>query len=325
MKKIVILGHGIGVKRVIETLLENKKLNSSVIAVITHPFEEHFRDLEMIQTRKSIYGDCAYNVFEVTKDYGIPIYETSDVNDDKTIEIIKSYTPEYIISIGCRDIIKSKFLNIFSGKVFNIHTTPLPRYRGAAGDTWMILNGENNNKLFGCFHIIDTGIDTGGIIAKEYYTIPKNSYPIDVFKIRMSIYPNLIMRAFSILNSENYEIEKQNQDFATTFPRLFTPVDGKIDFINWDGLDIEKFIYAFGYPFEGAYFYFNKIKINVLEAEFTSDLKMHPFSYGLIIGKNNLNQYKISVKNGLILLKKIEIDGNFIDQKLILRLGKKVE
>lgn len=70
MRKIVLLGHGIGVKRVIDTLIDNEKLDSRVVAVFTHPREGHARDLEMIESRKEFYGDCSYNVFQVTAEIG---------------------------------------------------------------------------------------------------------------------------------------------------------------------------------------------------------------------------------------------------------------
>lgn len=324
-KRVVLLGHGVGLKRIIDTLIENKTLNSEVVAVVTHPFEGHKRDLEMIESRKDIYGDCAYNVFNVASDYKLPLREADNVNDPEHVEWIDSYKPHYIISIGCRNILRKKFLDHFSGKVFNIHTTPLPKYRGAASDSWMILNGEWGKELYGCFHVIDTGIDTGDIVAKEKYILPSRCYPIDVFKVRMSIFPALLSKSLEILNSGNRDFEEQQIEEATTFPRLHTPTHGKIDFQRYDGKEIERFIYAFSYPFEGAHRFMEELKINIVEAEFHSSDSYHPLTYGTVIGKSESGDYMVSVKGGVLFVKKVEIKGEAIPLSKVFRLGKKLD
>ena len=324
MGNIVLLGHGVGVKFAIETFLKNN-IGFQVVAVFTHPKEDHQRDLSLIEKRKDFYGEFAYNVFNLKSDYDIDVHESENVNNKETIEKIKNYKPDFIISIGCRNILKVHFLDEFSNKVLNIHTTPLPRYRGAASDSWMILNGETGKENYGCLHYIDAGIDTGDIIAKSYYTISKKSYPIDVFKTRMGIFEDLILKGFQNLQNPDFESEKQLMADATTFPRLYTPRDGKIDFQTFTGEEIVLFSYAFGYPFEGAFCFFKDKKINILEAEFYTDIVFHSFSRGLIFGKNEQDQYKISVRGGYLLIKKIEVDGEWVKQSSVFKLGKYLE
>jgi hypothetical protein len=54
IKNIVILGHGAGVKFVVKSLINNPDLGFKVAAVVTHPFNEHKFDLEMLESRKDI-------------------------------------------------------------------------------------------------------------------------------------------------------------------------------------------------------------------------------------------------------------------------------
>jgi methionyl-tRNA formyltransferase len=321
MGNIVLLGHGVGIKFVIESLATSQ-IGYQVVALITHPYADHLPDLQMLESRKDIYGEYGYNVFNLKKDFDIPVYEYDDVNRLEVINLIDAYSPAYIISIGCRNIIKADFLKKFPKKVLNIHTTPLPEYRGAASDSWMILNGEWGSKKYGCLHFIDQGIDTGDIIEKEYYDILNFSYPIDVFKARMSIFRNLVIKGLFKLQQQNFIPEKQNVNSATTFPRLLTSRDGHIDFKNWTGEDIIKFIYAFGYPFPGAYCFLNDIKLCILNAEFVQENKFHSFANGLVIGKNNKNEYKIVVKGGVCLVKTLEVDGVEVPQGRYFKLGK---
>lgn len=320
-KRVILLGHGVGVKFAIESLLNKPEIGYEVVGVVTHPKEQHEHDLQMMEKRQNIYEDYAYNVFNVTKDYDVSLLESNDVNSADTVNWIKKFVPAYIISIGCRNIIKSPFLEKFENKVLNIHTASLPKYRGAAGDSWMILNGEWGTEQFGCIHFIDKGIDTGNIVAKSYYKIPHFSYPIDVFKRRLNTFKDLLPKAIEALENPGFSGEKQEISEATVFPRLFTPVDGVINW-NYSGEELLKFIYAFSYPHEGAHCYLDNQKLNILEAEFFQDVQMHPFAKGLIFGKNEDGLYKVALKDGYLLLKKIEVDGERIKQNKILRLGK---
>lgn len=323
-KNIVLLGHGAGIKFSIDALIQQPNLGYQVVAVVTHPFPDHKSDLQMIEQRKDLYGDCAYNVFQVENDYGIKLHEASNVNDPEVIAIISSYNPHYIISIGCRNIIKSIFLNTFPNKVLNIHTTPLPAYRGAANDSWMILNGLWKTKQFGCVHFIDTGIDTGAIIEKSEYYINDKSYPIDVFKTRMATFKDLLPKALKKLESDDFVPEKQLVNNSSCFPRLYTPTDGCIQWQVFNGSELERFIYAFSYPFQGAHTFLEGKKINIMTADFIPSEGFHAFATGILFGKNEKDQYKVALRDGYLLIKEIEIDGGQIAQNKVFRLGKRL-
>ena len=121
---------------------------------------------------------------------------------------------------------------------------------------------------------------------------------------------------------QNAWSEIQNQNSSSSFPRLYTPNDGKINFERFNGNEIELFIYAFGYPFQGAHCFIDDKKINIMECEFIKDKGFHSYSWGLIYGKNNLNQYKVSVNGGYILIKKIEFNGSFIENNKMFKIGR---
>ncbi len=321
MKNIVILGHGVGVKFVIESLIKSNS-DYRVVALVTHPKKEHEHDLNLMNRRKKYFGDYAYNVFNLESDHKIKILESKNVNDIETINWIKTFSPTYLVSISCRDILKSRFLNEFKNMVLNIHNTPLPEYRGAANDSWMILNNELGKKIYGCLHFIDEGIDTGPIIHKSFYNLPNIAYPIDIFKLRTNIYHEILVEGLNKLDKKNFKPEIQDSSKSTTFPRLFTPVDGKIKFDVFSGKEIELFIYAFSYPYDGAHVFFEDIRVNILKGNFFTDLKFHSFANGLIFGKNDEGEYKVCVSGGYLLIKEIEIDGKICQQSKIFKLGK---
>ena len=203
MKNIVILGHGVGVKFVIESLIKSNS-DYRVVALVTHPKKEHEHDLNLMNRRKKYFGDYAYNVFNLESDHKIKILESKNVNDIETINWIKTFSPTYLVSISCRDILKSRFLNEFKNMVLNIHNTPLPEYRGAANDSWMILNNELGKKIYGCLHFIDEGIDTGDIIEQETFKITlKDNYKTLLEKAYINC-PKLLIKAIDSIYHGNH-------------------------------------------------------------------------------------------------------------------------
>jgi methionyl-tRNA formyltransferase len=66
-----------------------------------------------------------------------------------------------------------------SKRLFNVHFSLLPRYRGAYTSIWPILNGEQSSGV--TLHFIDAGIDTGDIVAQSAFMIGENDTSRDLY------------------------------------------------------------------------------------------------------------------------------------------------
>jgi methionyl-tRNA formyltransferase len=90
--------------------------------------------------------------------------EVSSVNSDETIAAIKAAAPKVIVVNGTR-IIARKVLEASPATFLNTHAGITPRYRGAHGGYWALLNNDPGH----CgvtIHVVDPGIDTGEIMAQ---------------------------------------------------------------------------------------------------------------------------------------------------------------
>lgn len=90
--------------------------------------------------------------------------EVSSVNSNETIAAIKAASPKVIVVNGTR-IIARKVLEASSATFLNTHAGITPRYRGAHGGYWALLNNDPEH----CgvtIHVVDPGIDTGEIVAQ---------------------------------------------------------------------------------------------------------------------------------------------------------------
>lgn len=75
------------------------------------------------------------------------------------------FMPDVICSISYRYIIKRHIIDSCKGKIFNLHPSLLPKYRGCSSLTWSMINGEKNVGY--TYHYIDAGTDTGDIIIQD--------------------------------------------------------------------------------------------------------------------------------------------------------------
>ncbi|WP_299523354.1 formyl transferase [Winogradskyella sp.] len=109
------------------------------------------------------------------------ILNVTSVNSSDCIEFLKKEKPDLIIVNGTR-IISKKVLNCTDAIFINTHAGITPKYRGVHGGYWALANNDRDNCGVSV-HLVDSGIDTGGVLFQE------NISPIK--KDNFSTYPYL--------------------------------------------------------------------------------------------------------------------------------------
>ncbi len=92
------------------------------------------------------------------------IIPVESVNSDNCLQALQKHSPDLVIVHGTR-IISKKILNNVPATFINIHAGITPRYRGSHGAYWALANNDSANAGV-TVHLVDTGIDTGGILAQ---------------------------------------------------------------------------------------------------------------------------------------------------------------
>jgi len=110
-----------------------------------------------------------YSIEGVAKHYGIKMYHSSDVNSGRFIEHISKINPDIIVSVGVTQILKKRLLDIPKRGSINVHSSLLPRYRGAFPGFWILLNGEKKTGV--SVHYMNEKIDGGDIIEQLPFDI----------------------------------------------------------------------------------------------------------------------------------------------------------
>lgn len=114
------------------------------------------------------------NVFKVLKENQIsPIILDEPINNLNSVNKIKTFQPDLLVSILGNQIFKSPILNLAPKGCINLHTALLPKYRGLMPTFWVLKNNEITTGVSVFF--VDEGIDSGPIIVQKEIEIGKRT------------------------------------------------------------------------------------------------------------------------------------------------------
>ncbi len=84
--------------------------------------------------------------FSPVKEYALtrelPVYQPLKMRDGEALAIVEELKPELIVVAAYGKILPEEILNAPQYGSINVHSSILPKYRGAAPINWAILNGE---------------------------------------------------------------------------------------------------------------------------------------------------------------------------------------
>lgn len=128
-------------------------------------------------------------VFLGINDAGMRVYEWLCDRDDvfvhsllttkEQLRVIREREPDYVVSCGYRHIVPEEILDIPSEGCLNLHSSYLPYNRGANPNVWSIVDDTPAGVTI---HWMDSGIDTGDIIARERVSIEFSDTGKDLYE-----------------------------------------------------------------------------------------------------------------------------------------------
>ncbi len=93
------------------------------------------------------------------------IINIENINSKYVEELLVELNPELVIISGTR-IIKSNIISCINAQFVNVHCGITPAYRGVHGAYWALYNHDLDN-VGVTIHLINEGVDTGGILAQK--------------------------------------------------------------------------------------------------------------------------------------------------------------
>ena len=151
----------------------------------------------------------------VLKKFNIPkIVLKKGINNKESVEIIKKYQPDLLISILGNQIFRQQIFDLAPKGCLNLHTALLPNYRGLMPTFWVL---KNNEKFTGVsVSYVDKGIDSGPIVVQEKVEIGDRTQE-ELIVLTKKIGMECIAKAVDLIQKDAVEIIQNDADKMTYF------------------------------------------------------------------------------------------------------------
>ena len=130
-----------------------------VVAVVTQPDKPKGRDLKSQPSP----------VKSLALELGLPVLQPERARDEKFIAQLRELKPDLIGVVAYGQILPQSILDLPRYGCLNVHTSLLPKYRGAAPIQWAIASGDTETGV--TIMKMDVGLDTGPIVSQRHTPI----------------------------------------------------------------------------------------------------------------------------------------------------------
>ena len=168
MLKVVIIGYGEMFTNLIAGTLDANCQICGVLRKETVKYPKFLRKIKDV-----LNPSLDYNYI---RSYNLPEIEAKSVNSPEFKKALLKLNPDIILVGSWGEKIKKEIYDIPKLASINAHPSLLPAYRGPNPYFWTIRNREQSSGV--SFHLLDSGFDTGAILAQEEVKI----YPSDTGK-----------------------------------------------------------------------------------------------------------------------------------------------
>ena len=157
---------------------------------------------------------------------GIPVHQPERVRRPEAVELLRSLAPDVMVVIGYGQIIPQAIIDIAPLGIVNVHSSLLPKYRGAAPVQWAIANGETRTGI--TTMRIDAGLDTGDILLAKETEIGPEETAVELNGRLAGMGADLLLETLEGLESARIVGREQDSAQATYAP-LLKKEDGLVD------------------------------------------------------------------------------------------------
>lgn len=241
-------------------------------------------------------------VAQYAKDHDLKLIQTPNINkDEEALQTLNSIQVDFFLVIAFAQFLGKKVLNLPKLGAFNIHTSLLPKYRGAAPIQYALLNGDQETGV--TIQKMVSKMDAGDI---AYF----HKVPIDSKETSGSLFKKLEKEAALGLDEFLKDFIKAPSEISLTpqdekmvsFAPTIDKQDGLIDPFHHSAEEIFNQSRAYS-PWPGQFLFINDQRLKVTEVEvFPKEVEVGKISteYGVLL---------LGTKQGSIRLSKVQPEG----------------
>lgn len=198
-----------------------------------------------LAARRSGAGDYA----GLCAEFGLPLHEIDNVNDDRAVELLRSLSLDVLLVIGWHQILRREALRTARVGVVGAHASLLPHNRGSAPINWTLIRGETQagNSLIW----LSEEVDAGNIIDQTAFCVtPYDTCATLYDRVADSNRRMLLALVERLLDGETV-VGRPHHGDEPVLPRR-RPQDGLVDWSR-DAKAVYDFVRALTRPYPGAF------------------------------------------------------------------------
>ncbi len=264
-------------------------------------------DLKLIFTKEDKRNARGNKIiYSPVKQFGldndIEVIQPKRMKDEEVIDKIKEVNPDLIVVVAYGKILPKEIIDIPKYGIINVHSSLLPKYRGASPIHSAILNGDKESGV--SIMYIEEGLDSGDVILKETCEITEDDTLGTLHDRLKELGAIGLEKALKLIEVGEVKAEKQD-DSKATFVKPITKEQAKID---WNNTKEVIFNQIRGLnPFPGAYTHNEKNEnIKIYKSEKLE--KEYDGENGTVVEMTKKGPV-VKVANGALRLLEIKFEG----------------
>ena len=232
-----------------------------VVAVVTQPDRPKGRDLKPAPPPVKV----------VAERLGIPVQQPLKIREPAAIDALRAAQPDLVIVVAYGQILPKSVLEIPRLGCVNVHTSLLPRWRGAAPIQYAILHGDRETGVTTMY--MDEHMDTGDIILQRAQLIRADDTSATLHDRLAKLGAELLVETVGLIDRRQGPARETGRTRAT-YAKKIAKEDGRID---WTRLrvEIERQIRAFN-PWPSAYTHCGDLLLKMWKAEIVEGVSGNP-------------------------------------------------
>ncbi len=197
-----------------------KSKGVSVVGIVTQPDRPRGRSTKPQPSPvKQVAEECFSHV---------PLLQPEKASNEEFLEQLKALQADLFVVVAFGQILTEKLLSISPKGCINVHTSLLPKYRGAAPIQRCLLDGEAETGV--SIQKMVKALDAGDVIATAKMQIPREMIFKELETALCELSKPLLLKVIEDYSAGIPEAKPQDHT-RVTYAAKINPVDGEI---QWD-------------------------------------------------------------------------------------------
>jgi len=199
--------------KTLETIYESRH---DLVGVICAEEKRSGRGLKFVKSPIRVFAE----------EKKIKIFSYDEIKEKRFRPTLEKLNIDLLLVFAFGHIIGEDLLNVAKHGSFNIHTSLLPKYRGAAPIQRSIINCDRETGI--TFMKMDAGLDTGPIVNSVKFPIEEGTNTEDLEEIMSDISSRNILQTIDSIEENTFSLTEQNENESSYAPKV-TKDEARID------------------------------------------------------------------------------------------------